>query len=176
MNNQNINQLNDSSSTTKKGSFTTGILLIGIGLSLLLFRVIDLPELFPLFLGLVFLVAGALTRKTGLIIPGGILSGAGLGVLATTYLPQAVTDQQASGGFFMLAFALGWFSIVLFTRLFTGRTEWWPLIPGSILAAIGGLILGGENGLAILKVTGDYWPVILVLIGIWVLTGYFRSK
>lgn len=165
----------ETTASSKKGGITAGILLITIGASLLLFRIINLSELFPLFLGLAFLVSGALTRKPGLIIPGGIIGGVGLGILAMNYNPLIAEQDPAAGGLFLLGFAAGWLSIPLFTRLFTGSTEWWPLIPGGILAAIGALILSGETGLAILKVLGDYWPLFLVAAGAWMLIRYFKK-
>jgi hypothetical protein len=177
MTDQTIKPTPEEHQTSKKGGITAGILLIAIGISLLLFRIINLSELFPLFLGLAFLISGALTRKTGLIIPGGIVGGVGLGILAMNYNPLIANNQPAAGGIFLLGFAAGWLSIPLFTRLFVGCVEWWPLIPGGILAAIGALILGGETGLAILKVLGDYWPVFLIAAGAWVLFGgYFKNK
>jgi hypothetical protein len=176
MTDQNIQQMPETNNGANKSAVTTGIILIAIGVSLLVFRIIDLSQLFPLVLGLGFLLSGALTRKTGLIIPGGIISGVGLGIVALSNNWFTPTNEPSSGGVFLLAFSLGWFSIPLLTRLFTGQAELWPLIPGGILATIGALILGGEQGLAILKVVGDYWPLVLVAIGVWILIQYFRKQ
>lgn len=159
-----------------KNSVVAGILLIVIGAGLLLFQFFDGSALFVLFLGACFLVSGMITRKGGLIIPGGILGGVGLGILAIENNPFGALNEPTAGGVFLVAFSLGWFAIPLLTRLFTGSTEWWALIPGGILALIGGLILAGETGLQILEVLGTYWPVVLVIIGAGILIQYFRRK
>jgi hypothetical protein len=39
------------------------------------------------------------------------------------------------------------------------------LIPGSIIAAFGGLMLGGATGLKVLEIAGRIWPVVLVVCG-----------
>jgi hypothetical protein len=87
-------------------------------------------------LGLVFLVWGILTHNAGLLIPAGILSGIGTGIVLIEG-PLHVVSQQQEGGVFLMAFALGWFSITLLSLLFTHDPQWWPLIPGSILGGIG---------------------------------------
>ncbi len=158
-----------------RGGMVTGILLITVGLGWLLFQLIDRSGLFPLLLGAGFLVGGCITRKPGLIIPGGIVGGVGLGILAieSNFLGAG---GASAGGAFMVAFSLGWFSIPLLTRLFAGATEWWAFIPGSIIGLIGVLILAGEQGLIILQWIGEFWPISLVIVGGIILIQYFRQK
>lgn len=175
MNTQN-NSLSENKQKNLSSSMTTGIVLIAVGISWLLFRLIDQPNLFPLFLGAGFLIAGSLTRKPGLIIPGGIVGGVGLGILAVENNLFGSLNEPAEGAAFLIAFSLGWFSIPLFSRLFCRQTEWWAFIPGSIIALVGVLILGGETGLQILQWIGNYWPVSLIIIGGYVLIKYFRQK
>jgi hypothetical protein len=162
--------------TSGKHSLSAGLILVGIGLGLLAFQVFGLQILFPLVLGAIFLAAGIVTRKAGLIIPGGIISGAGLGTLATVQGWYFPTNSEQAGGLFLLLFSLGWFSITLLSKLFTSETQTWALIPGAILAAIGGLVLMGERGISILELVGTYWPLILVAIGASILIGWWKER
>jgi len=148
-----------------------GAVLIGIGLLGLATQVVQSDVLGLLFLpglGLIFLIWGIATRNAGLLIPGGILSGIGLGALLVA---RVVPDSSApaSGGVFLLAFAAGWGLITLLSALFTSQTQWWALIPGGILALIGGALLMGGVGLDLLKLAGQAWPLILIAIGLFVL-------
>lgn len=148
-----------------------GVALIAIGLLLVLVQIvkIDIPGwLFLGGLGLIFLVWGLLTRTFGLIIPGGVLGGIGLGVFLTELPLDGMTDT-ASGGLFLLGFSLGWALITLLSPLTTERIQWWPLIPGGIIAAIGAVLLLGGFGLQLLTLLGVAWPLILVVIGVYLL-------
>ncbi|MDX2007282.1 MAG: hypothetical protein SFU83_18735 [Meiothermus sp.] len=143
-----------------------GWVLLVVGLSLLL------GQFFPnngwqilALLGVGFLAAGALIRKVGLLIPGGILSGIALGVYLVDPVRSSVPEATA-GGVFLMAFAAGWFMITLLSPL-AGGWVWWPLIPGSILGFIGWAVY--EERLEWLERLSWVWPLILVGLGAWVL-------
>jgi hypothetical protein len=159
-----------------KDNLTTGIILIVIGVGLLIFRLVSLEGFFPLALGLIFIIAGILKRSAGLIIPGGIIGGAGLGTVAMMNNWLAPMGSAAGGGVFLLVMSLGWFSITLLSKLFTDETQVWALFPGAAMALIGGLVLMGEQGLRVLEVMGTYWPLILVAVGMWVLYGVWKNR
>lgn len=169
----NVNNTQQKSS--EKHSLAGGLILIAIGAGLMLFQILDLPMLFPLVLGGIFLAAGIITRSAGLLIPGGIISGVGLGTLATVQDWLFPMGSEQSGGLFLLLFSVGWFLITLLSKLFTSETQTWALIPGAILAAIGGLVLMGELGLAILQWVSTFWPLILVIIGGSILIGWWKE-
>ncbi len=119
-------------------AFAAGIILILIGAAALLGRWLNIGAYTVLLLGLAMLVWGCLVRRTGWIIPGGVLTGIGLGILAMEgpwRFPAA--DKN---GVFLLGFAIGWFLITVLTGIFT-CTQWWALIPGGIMAVLGGSIL-----------------------------------
>ena len=101
------------------------------------------------------------------MIPGGILSGIGWGAVLVTG-PFADTGD-VEGGVFMLTFAAGWALITVLTAVFTNQTHWWPLIPGGIMALIGGGILFGGVFMQGLTLLGQIWPVFLILLGLFVL-------
>jgi len=119
----------------RRNNLGVGIGLIAIGTLLVLGNIFELGIFLVLLLGLVFIAWGITTRTAGLLIPGGILSGIGTGIALAQLLP--ITNNDLSGGIFLLSFALGWFSIVVLSRLFTREPQWWALIPGGIMAGIG---------------------------------------
>ena len=148
-----------------------GIALIAIGAVVFFAQISDQPELawvvVPV-LGLIFLIWGLAARTIGLIIPGGILSGIGLGLY---FMLQSGADrpEESSAGIFLLCFAGGWALISLLSLVTREGFQWWPLIPGGIIGVIGLALLGGGFGQELLKVAGYAWPLILVGIGIYLL-------
>jgi hypothetical protein len=156
---------------SNRNSLIAGIAIIILGLIALVaqlgVRRLDGFLILPA-LAVVFLAWGLLTRTFGLIIPGGILSGVALGAYLVEG-PLAGAAEPVSGGVFLLAFSLGWALIALLSPITERVFQWWPLVPGAILAAIGGLLLAGGSGLAILQAIGFIWPVILIAAGAYVL-------
>jgi hypothetical protein len=156
----------------RKGSLTTGIILITIGLGMLVSRWLPIDYLFPLALGLGFIIAGIFKRSAGLLIPGGIIGGVGLAILVMENNWFAPMGSVAGGGVFLVTMSLGWFAIIVLSRLFTAEPQTWPIFPGLAMALIGALVLMGERGLQILEIASAYWPLILVAVGLSIL---FRS-
>jgi hypothetical protein len=160
----------------KRNGWIGGLLLIGIGVLFLLNQFFDMPGLenlaifFVLGLGIFFLAWGVIAREAGLMIPGGILTGIGLGI-ALVAGPFQFDDGNLSGGVFMGAFALGWVLITLFTALFTDETHWWPLIPAAVFALISGALLIQGPFVVALEWLGKLWPLALIIGGIAVLFG-----
>jgi hypothetical protein len=159
-----------------RGGLTAGIILIVIGLGLLASRFLSLDNLFPLGLGMIFILAGVLKRSAGLLIPGGIISGVGLGIVVTQNGLLAGMGVFDSGALMLLCMAVGWFSIIVLSKLFTDETQIWPVFPGGAMAVIGSLMLMGANGLEVLKFLGSYWPAVLILIGISVMVQAWREQ
>lgn len=161
---------------SSRSGLASGLILVGIGMALLLFQVINLTMFFPLVLGLIFLASGILSHRAGLLIPGGIISGVGLGALAAQSAWFYPTNSVETGGIVLLSFALGWFSIPLLSRLFTKETHTWALIPGAVMAIVGGLVLMGSAGLRILEIGGKFWPIVLVIIGLGILVNWWKER
>lgn len=148
----------------------SGLILIALGGLFLLAQWVPLPwagwMVLPA-LSLLFGVWGLLTRAPGLLVPSGILGGIALG----TYLvngPLTEASGTVQGGAFLLAFAAGW-ALVIGLSVLIGRAQWWPLIPGGILALIGGALLAGEAGQQAMELLGRAWPLALIGVGVWVL-------
>ncbi len=149
----------------------TGVALVGIGLLALGGHLLPPGAAGVLFLpalGLIFLAWGMITRTIGLLIPGGILSGIGLGAFLIEQ-PLAHLDGEARGGVFLLAFAAGWGLIALLATLVDGRRHWWPLIPGGIMAVIGLAVIAGGAAVRVLDAVGGAWPIGLIAVGLYLL-------
>jgi hypothetical protein len=154
--------------TNRRDALVGGTLLIAIGVLVLLAQNIKAEALGLLFvpaLGGLFIVAGIVGRQVCFIIPGGVLTGIGLGLIFTQN-PQAALTETAQGGVFFIGFALGWFLITVLSKLFTSETQWWALIPGTIMALLGGALMLGGAALNVLEFAGRWWPLILVALGL----------
>ncbi|HRU95045.1 MAG TPA: hypothetical protein P5195_07450, partial [Anaerolineae bacterium] len=67
--------------TEKRSQLVWGVVLVSVGLWMLVsnFTGWELGAALPLVLGLFFLAWGSVSRKVGFLIPGGILTGIGMG-------------------------------------------------------------------------------------------------
>lgn len=151
----------------RSGRASAGVVLVLLGIVLLAGQL--LPgfgdEVWTFVIGGLF-VAGYFYRKAyGLLVPGCILLGIGLGSLG-----------EASGGGFAdfdsVGLGLGFVAIFVIDYLYRGHSSWWPLAPGAILV-VSGLAAGNQ---AVRDALTVGWPVILILIGVVVLAGAFRSS
>ena len=142
-----------------------GLILILLGIAFLLMQYFEFgPGLFLTLLGLIFLIPYALTRSYGLLIPGCILSGIGVGLMFDRLpLNTAVTVPIGLG--------LGFIAIFAVQLVVARESHWWPLIPGGLLVLVG--IADGIPQSQTLVEKG--WPLILVFIGLLILAGQFWS-
>ena len=102
-----------------------GVILIALGALFFLAQLTDLGgEAVVAVIGGAFLVAYAFTRQYGFLVPGGIMTGLGLGILSQS---QATPD---AGGVVVIGLGAGFLSIYLIDLL-VRRTSalWWPIIP-----------------------------------------------
>ena len=165
----------------QKKDFTSGLILVVIGLIALLSQVVtfQLPESIELLivpgLGALFLLWGILTRNAGLMIPGGILSGVGWGIFAIAG-PLSMWQGDHEGGVFLISLGLGFGLITLVTAVFAKETHWWALIPGGIIAFVGFSIIFGGALFGIVAFAGKLWPVVLILLGISILWSANKDK
>jgi hypothetical protein len=138
-----------------------GIFLIGVGLAALAATVYpDAGTVIVLVLGLGLLTTFAVTREYGALVPGGILTGLGAGLVASTTLTLA---DEATGGVVVAGLGLGFLSIWLIGLLFRlEENHPWPLIPGAILTTVGAALLIGDQAVELLR----FWPLILIALGV----------
>ena len=118
-------------------------------------------------LAVVFLAVYAGTRQPGWVIPGFILGGLAVGVALQSY------GYDANDSVVVLGLAGGFLAIAVFnyaTGTFRGNAgQWWPVIPGGILAIVG--ISQAVGGTAAGDIVERYWPLVLIAVGILVLLG-----
>lgn len=147
-----------------------GIVLIGIGVLVLVVNLVKSETLAMLvlpLLGIAFLAWAFFSRRFPLVIPGSILLGLGVGVLISAQMTTVV--DEAKGGVVVLGLAAGFLGIALLAPLFEKVRAWWALIPAAILALVGVPLMLGDQGIRFLEVVGQWWPLILVAVGLYVL-------
>jgi hypothetical protein len=148
---------------TNRARLIPGLVLIVLGIAFLLVQYFEFgPALFLILLGLVFLIPYALTRSYGLLVPGCIVAGVGLG-LAFDRPPLGTAIAVPLG------LGLGFIAIFVLQLIVARQSHWWPLIPGGLLVLVG--IAEGVPQAQVLIEKG--WPLILVLVGLLILAGQF---
>jgi hypothetical protein len=140
-----------------------GVILIAVGATLFAVQLLHLDaDVIVLVIGLVFASAFAATRRYGLLIPAGVLSGLGAGIL--------LEDIGAKGEPAMLGLGLGFLAIYAVDALTSGARapgRWWPLIPGAIITVIAGA--SGTFGQEGARAIEQGWPILLIAVGAWLL-------
>lgn len=155
------------SNASTRGDATTwvpGLILVTFGVVLLAIQQFGLNgDVVVLLIGLAFAVGYAATRTYGLLVPAGILSGLGSGILLEDYYPQ-MTEPV------VLGIGLGFLAIYLVDSIVAGTAgvaRWWPLIPGGILTTVA--VSNGVFGSAGATALETWWPVLLIVFGAFLL-------
>ncbi|MFA5303029.1 MAG: hypothetical protein WC393_00640 [Candidatus Nanoarchaeia archaeon] len=146
---------------TNNSSIITGVILILFGTFLLLdsFNILKFNANFVLMIiGVIFLLAYFFTKKSGMLIPGVMLSLFSIIlVFNLSYLPYL----------WVISISLSFFAVYLTKEKYTS----WALIPGSILLAISLIIIFEYY------TTINALPLILILIGAYLLyKNYLKVK
>ena len=137
------------------------LILFGTGLFLLQYAQKYQESITLIIIGGIFLVFYFLKKKYGVLIPGCILLGLGIGSLTSNSMGWL-------GDLHEIGLGLGFCLIYVISSIYEGKAHWWPLIPGVIL-----LCTGLAEGHRILLNT---WPLILVLIGALLIFREIRRK
>lgn len=150
-----------------------GAVLVVLGLFFLAQRLVPGLERFvPLLVGLALIGVFLLSRSGGALVGGGIVAGTGVGTIIATQ-----PDSPLGGGAFLISVGGGFLLVSLLATLYQVRdARAWPLVPGSLLVAAGVVILTGNQGRAVLDFAQTWWPLLLVMIGAWVLFGAHRAR
>lgn len=124
----------------------------------------------PLALGVAFFIAYAATRQYGFLVPAGILTGVGAGLLAATVANVADTGPYAAigGGLgFILIYALD----VAISRT---ATRWWPVVPGALMVVAGSTT--AVNDQLVIRQLQIAAPVVLIALGVFILVSLARRR
>lgn len=142
---------------SRRNGVAAGFALVVIGAVALGLQYIEGPgrAVILLLAGGSFIATYFYTDIYGLLIPGGILAGLGLGSLGE-WKQIAVRDPNAIG------LGIGFASIYVIERLYRRRAHWWPLIPGVLLVVSG---LGARFG-DVGHILWRWAPAVLVLLGV----------
>lgn len=139
-----------------------GVILIVLGVIFLAGQQLEIGgEGIVAAIGLAFLVAYVFTHHYGLLVPGGIMTGLGLGIVFETNI-------GGQGAPVLLGLGLGFLTIYVIDT--AGRRAvwgWWPLVPGGVLTLVGLLQAGSQTGW--LGVVGRWWPAALIGAGVYLL-------
>lgn len=142
-----------------------GVVLVVLGVLLFVVQVIDLPSgaMTRIVIGGAFVVGYLYRREYGLLIPGCILLGLGLGRIGGNI--WNVFEYGSIG------LGVGFLAIYVVDRLYRGTTPWWPLVPGLILVAKG--LAHGELS----AVLSRSWPIGVIVVGVLLLiSGFCRPR
>jgi hypothetical protein len=152
----------------RQGRLVAGMVLVVIGFALFAAQFVEGLDsaIWLLSIGVLFIAGYFYRHAYGLLIPGGILVGIGLGQIG-----DRVFDGFDGSG--SLGVGVGFLLIYLIDRVYRGpQAPWWPLIPGGILL-ITTLSNAGEPFSRVM----DYaWPAILIVAGLVILLGINRSR
>lgn len=157
----------NSGSPPGKRRVAGGVLLLVAGWALLdRYTTIDAQLAVPLLLGVIFTGWSLVAREWGLLVPGGILSGLGLGMVL-----QRSTDlsRAADSGVFLLSFAGGWVLITVLSATAFKRRVWWPLLPAAALCLLAGAQLAGTGFRQGVRHAQEYWPWAALVVAAWLL-------
>ncbi|MCX5976822.1 MAG: hypothetical protein NTV33_08370 [Coprothermobacterota bacterium] len=153
-----------------RNKLAAGIALVVLGAFALLGQLIQGSFWGTLFLpglGLFFIVWGFIARRPGLIIPGGILIGIGVGSFLASG-PYATLSSKGQGGVIMLSLGGGFLLVTLLTA-FLRKVHWWALIPAAVLAVIGLGLVGESAGWEVMRTLGTAWPIALIVVGVFLI-------
>jgi hypothetical protein len=109
------------------------------------------------------------------MIPGGILTGLGSGILLSQYAFGSTTGD-VQGGIIVLGLGVGFLLIMPLISIISPERHWWALIPGGILSVTGIALLVGGPALSALDVLGRLWPVVPIIVGIFLIWQLFRRR
>jgi len=141
----------------RRSQIAAGAVLVVIGLVALALQYSDGPgrAVVLLLAGGSFIATFFYSDIYGLLIPGGILSGLGLGLLGAWW-GLAVKDPNTVG------LGVGFVAIWVLEWAYRRRAHWWPLIPGVILIGTG---CGARFG-DVSHILWRWAPAVLVVFGI----------
>jgi hypothetical protein len=118
-----------------------------------------------LWIGLGFLTWWALSANYGLLVPAGVLTGLGVGLM--------LSHVDFYGNPVALGLGMGFLGIYALDALRRQRrSSWWPLVPGAVLVIAG--LLQNTSGWDSLGGLG--WPLFLIVAGLIIVGGALSRR
>ena len=148
------------------GALVAGSVLILVGILSAVQNIARIEFPFLLLLASTFVAVGLISRRTGLVIPGGILAGVYLGNVLADHLAAGAGEQVHSGMIF-LGIAGGFALISLLSCYIEGLRNFkrWPLFVALSFVVFAGLLLAGLPEMQYIEVLSYAGPAILILLG-----------
>jgi hypothetical protein len=146
---------------------TFGAVLVVVGAVLLAGRFNDVVAAGgpALWIGLGFLTWWAFSGNYGLLVPAGVLTGLGVGLM--------LAHVEFYGNPVALGLGVGFLAVYGLDALRRrGRSSWWPLVPGAVLVIVG--VLQNTSGWDSLGGLG--WPLVLIVAGIIIIGGALARR
>jgi hypothetical protein len=146
---------------------TFGAVLVVVGAVLLAGRFNDVVAAGgpALWIGLGFLTWWAFRGSYGLLVPAGVLTGLGAGLM--------LADVEFYGNPVALGLGAGFLAVYALDALRRrSRSSWWPLVPGAVLVIVG--VLQNTSGWDSLGGLG--WPLVLIVAGIIIIGGALARR
>ncbi len=148
------------------------IILIAVGVLALVANIVRSQLVGALFLpafGLAFIGWGLTQKRQGPLVPGGVLTGLGVGTFLSTQTYASANDNFKTG-LVLLCMGLGFLVIIPLTAMIRHEQQRWELVPGLLLSALGLVfVLQNAKALNVLYQFGTYWPVLLIALGVFYL-------
>lgn len=164
--------------TGRARSTSPAVLLIGLGVVFLLWRVLSPTGALPLLiLGGIFTAVSLLRGVRGLLIPGGILLGLGGGIVAAALLGHLSGALGAAAIFGGLGAGFWFIHYADRLRHPYGDGYGFARVPGTVLL----IIAAGFAAIGLLSVSFqtlglllNFWPILLIVGGLWLFFGNRR--
>jgi hypothetical protein len=150
-----------------RAALSLGSALVVIGAVLLAGRFSDMVAAGgpALWIGCGFLAWWVFSGNFGLLVPAGVLTGLGLGLM--------LGETGFYGNAVALGLGAGFLAIYALDALRRRRlSSWWPLVPGIVLVAVG--LLQHTSGWDALGELG--WPLALIIVGLIIVGGALSRR
>ena len=166
-----VNQNNKARNNS--GAYIGAAILILIGVTALVANLGGskyVYEAIPLALGVAFAIAYATTRQYGFLVPAGILSGVGAGLVLSSLL-----GTNDAGTLVLIGGGLGFLAIFAVDMLVPNvSVRWWPLIPGGLMLVVGASTANASE--EVIRQLQIWSPLFLVGIGVVLLLTQVRRR
>ena len=161
---------------TRTSNLAAGVILVVVGGVLLVtrFALMATAPAWLLGLGVGLALIAIVSSSYRALVGGMVLLGLGAGMV----LGDRGVAGLASGAWILLGLGAGFVGVWLLALVLGLNRHWWPLVPGTILLALGGARFLRRVAVIppeVMVVVRTWWPAALVVTGVWVLVRALRK-